>query len=244
MGYGGDILEGTSGVMEGEGFSYRGGRERNTQGIWMWSEPFLLPSKYTPEGVICVLLMDTQGLFDGQTGQMLTTSIFGLSTLLSSYQIYNIDKRLQEDNLQHLALFSEYSRVAFHGDDSKKLSYRLSQRKLDFAEQIDFSLIKADDPNSVTSILEAAVKREEEVSRKRRENNPFQQLDFLVRDYQNFDDEDDLMGCLKEMDVYKSEMLGDRSAKDLRVCLLNLELSMMMIVMMMMMMIVNDDDDW
>jgi hypothetical protein len=27
-------------------------------------------------------------------------------------QIYNVDKRVQEDNLQHLALFSEYGRMA------------------------------------------------------------------------------------------------------------------------------------
>jgi len=27
-------------------------------------------------------------------------------------QIYNVDKRIQEDNLQHLALFSEYGRMA------------------------------------------------------------------------------------------------------------------------------------
>ena len=32
--------------------------------------------------------------------------------LLSSYQIYNVDKRIQEDNLQHLALFSEFARMA------------------------------------------------------------------------------------------------------------------------------------
>jgi atlastin len=28
------------------------------------------------------------------------------------WQIYNVDKRIQEDNLQHLALFSEYGRMA------------------------------------------------------------------------------------------------------------------------------------
>ena len=42
----------------------------------------------------------------------LTAQIFGLSTLVSSFQIYNVDKRIQEDNLQHLALFSEYGRMA------------------------------------------------------------------------------------------------------------------------------------
>ena len=59
---------------------------------------------------MAVLIIDTQGMFDSDTSQMLTASIFGLSTLLSSYQIYNVDKRVQEDNLQHLALFSEYGR--------------------------------------------------------------------------------------------------------------------------------------
>lgn len=122
MEYGGDILEGSETSKERNGFSYKGGSERNTQGIWLWSEPFVLPNKNVEGGKMCVLLMDTQGLFDGQTGQMLTTSIFGISTLLSSYQIYNIDKRLQEDNLQHLALFSEYSRVVFNGDDSQRCS--------------------------------------------------------------------------------------------------------------------------
>ena len=51
-------------------------------------------------------------MFDSTLGQMLTASIFGLSTLISSYQIYNVDKQIQEDNLQHLALFTEYGRVA------------------------------------------------------------------------------------------------------------------------------------
>eukprot|EP01047_Picozoa_sp_COSAG01_P084039 COSAG01_NODE_17868_length_1118_cov_0.806673_1_plen_69_part_00 len=36
------------------------------------------------------------------------SSIFGLSTLISSHQIYNVQNRIQEDNLQHLALFTEY----------------------------------------------------------------------------------------------------------------------------------------
>ena len=59
---------------------------------------------------MAVILVDTQGMFDNETTMALTASIFGLSTLLSSYQIYNVDKRIQEDNLQQLALFSEYGR--------------------------------------------------------------------------------------------------------------------------------------
>jgi atlastin len=104
-------LEGNSNMEQthGEkGFSWRAGRKRNTTGIWMWETPFIRKS-HTGED-IAVFLIDTQGMFDSETSQMLTASIFGLSTLLSSYQIYNVDKRVQEDNLQHLALFTEYGR--------------------------------------------------------------------------------------------------------------------------------------
>ena len=111
MNYGGPILEGSISAKDEkdryDGFSYKGGSERNTEGIWLWSEPFVIPSNSVEGGRLCVLLMDTQGMLDCMTGQMLTTSIFGMSTLLSSYQIYNVEKRLQEDHLQNLALFSE-----------------------------------------------------------------------------------------------------------------------------------------
>jgi len=109
-------LEGNSNMEQthGEkGFSWRAGRKRNTTGIWMWETPFIRKSATGED--IAVFLIDTQGMFDSETSQMLTASIFGLSTLLSSYQIYNVDKRVQEDNLQHLALFTEYGRMALFG---------------------------------------------------------------------------------------------------------------------------------
>jgi len=71
--------------------------------------------------------MDTQGMFDNETSMSLTAQIFGLSTFVSSYQIYNVDKRLQEDNLQHLALFSEYGRLAV-GQGSKVIINMISYR--------------------------------------------------------------------------------------------------------------------
>jgi atlastin len=41
---------------------------------------------------------------------------------VSSFQVYNIDKRIQEDNLQHLALFSEYGRMALDGAHEEEKS--------------------------------------------------------------------------------------------------------------------------
>jgi atlastin len=109
-----DILEGRSNTQETNthnGFSWRSGIDRNTTGMWIWDKPFYRKSK-TGE-TIAVFLVDTQGLFDFESSQMLTTRIFGLSALLSSYQIYNVDKLVHENNLQHLAMFVEYGRYDY-----------------------------------------------------------------------------------------------------------------------------------
>eukprot|EP00668_Euglena_longa_P003693 GGOE01004334.1.p1 GENE.GGOE01004334.1~~GGOE01004334.1.p1 ORF type:complete len:601 (+),score=219.51 GGOE01004334.1:26-1804(+) len=151
------------------GFSWRPGNIRNTTGMWVWSQPFIRRNPlYTPHNPsepeeVAVLLVDTQGMFDMMTAQMLTAAIFGLSTLISSYLVYNVEKRIQEDNLQHLALFTEYGRIAL-------------------------SAMQAN----------AGV-----VSRRQ----PFQSLQFLVRDYQDFQDEDDVEMCMGERGPYLNQVL-------------------------------------
>jgi atlastin len=160
-----------------EGFEWKAGSDRNTTGIWMWSHPhFIETGKEHPTAV---LLVDTQGMFDHETTMSLTASIFGFSTLLSSYQIYNVDKRIQEDNLQQLALFSEYARTAVNDgiEESKK-------------EGDDNDLPK-----------------------------PFQKIEFLVRDWQHFEDEEDDEDCEameKSMEKYLQTAIADRDAKDLQ----------------------------
>jgi len=99
------------------GFSWRGGAERETTGVLLWSEPFLstLPSG---EEVV-VLLMDTQGAFDSSSTVKDCATVFALSTMTSSVQVFNISSNLQEDNLQHLQLFTEYGRLAMEQNDVK-----------------------------------------------------------------------------------------------------------------------------
>lgn len=74
-------------------FAWRGGQERQTTGIWMWSEPFLRTPRGSSEQV-AVLLMDTQGMFDNETSMALTAQIFGLSTFVSSFQVIVLSKAL------------------------------------------------------------------------------------------------------------------------------------------------------
>uniref|UniRef100_A0A0X3Q3M5 GB1/RHD3-type G domain-containing protein n=1 Tax=Schistocephalus solidus TaxID=70667 RepID=A0A0X3Q3M5_SCHSO len=92
------------------GFHWRGGADRDTSGILMWSEPFLVKLRTDEE--VAVLFMDTQGSFDSSSTVKQCATIFALSTMLSSKQIYNIQGNLQEDNLQHLHFFTEYGRLA------------------------------------------------------------------------------------------------------------------------------------
>ncbi|KAI1280666.1 Atlastin-2 [Halotydeus destructor] len=93
-----------------QGFSWRGGVDRDTSGILLWSVPFVMRN---PDGEdVCLLLMDTQGAFDGKHTIADTAAIFAISTMTSSVQIYNLVSDIQEDDLQHLELFVEYGRLA------------------------------------------------------------------------------------------------------------------------------------
>ncbi|KAL1110097.1 hypothetical protein AAG570_008174 [Ranatra chinensis] len=100
-----------------DGFSWRGGSERDTTGILMWSEIFLttLPNNEK----VAIILLDTQGTFDSESTVRDCATVFALSTMISSIQIYNLSQNIQEDDLQHLQLFTEYGRLAL-ADTGKK----------------------------------------------------------------------------------------------------------------------------
>ncbi len=67
-------------------FAWRGGQERQTTGIWAWSEPFIRKCQASGSDM-AIILIDTQGMFDSETSMSLTAQIFGLSTFVSSYQV-------------------------------------------------------------------------------------------------------------------------------------------------------------
>lgn len=92
---------------EGNYFKWKHGKDPCTFGMWMLNYPIIINN-------IAIILIDTQGMFDTKLNIKSTITLFSLSTLISSIQIYNIDKRIQEDNLQHLALFSEYAKVLYN----------------------------------------------------------------------------------------------------------------------------------
>ena len=48
------------------------------------------------------MLVDTEGLYDKNNSTMQNATIFALSTLLSSIQVFNLDKNFQENALESL----------------------------------------------------------------------------------------------------------------------------------------------
>lgn len=90
-------------------------------------------------------------------------SIFGLSTLLSSYEIFNIKERINEKDLDYLELYCEYGKECINNNKKKDNKIK-----------------------------------------------PFEKFEFLIRDYPNFEDENDIKKCIKEMDIYFNNNLFGR----------------------------------
>ena len=55
-----------------------------------------------------MLLLDTQGAFDNQSTVKDCATIFALSTMITSVQVYNLSQMIQENDLQHLQVPSCY----------------------------------------------------------------------------------------------------------------------------------------
>lgn len=82
----------------------------------MWSDIFLHKNASGEE--VAIILLDTQGTFDSESTVRDCATIFALSTMVSSVQCYNLFHNIQEDDLQHLNLFTEYGRLALEDSGS------------------------------------------------------------------------------------------------------------------------------
>lgn len=121
------------------GFSWRGGSERDTTGILMWSEVFTCTTSTGEK--IAVILLDTQGAFDSQSTVKDCATVFALSTMTSSVQVYNISQNIQEDDLQHLQLFTEYGRLAMEEFADKPFqSLQFLVRDWSYPYEFDYGL--------------------------------------------------------------------------------------------------------
>lgn len=91
-----------------QGFSWKHGSVADTKGMKVWSDVFIHD---TPTEKIAIVIMDTQGLFETGSTHEENGRIFGLSTLLSSIQILNINGVLQEDQIEHLEMATNIAKI-------------------------------------------------------------------------------------------------------------------------------------
>lgn len=112
------------------GFRFKGGMDACTEGIWVWSEPFIRTIKEgTETKKVALILMDTQGAWDGNMTKEQSATIFGLTAVLSSKQIYNINMQVQEDKVENLAFFMRFAQAALSKAASEHSS--VSKEELD-----------------------------------------------------------------------------------------------------------------
>lgn len=104
----GNSIEGGS-DEHSDGFRFKGGMDACTEGIWVWSEPFIRTIRGQK---VALLLMDTQGAWDSNMTKEQSATIFGLTAVLSSKQIYNINMQIQEDKVENLAYFMRFAQAA------------------------------------------------------------------------------------------------------------------------------------
>ncbi|CAK9012302.1 unnamed protein product [Durusdinium trenchii] len=105
-----NLLEGREGgSQDREGFVWRPGMEKCTEGIWVWSEVFVCKAG---DEDVAVVLMDTQGAWDARMSKEQSATIFGLTTLLASRLIYNVSKQIQQDKIDNLLYFTDFAKAA------------------------------------------------------------------------------------------------------------------------------------
>ena len=98
-----------------EGFPYDNTDKGVTEGIHMWSKPFLVPINYECRGSspeykkhVAVLLVDNQGFHDSKLDTIEFARLFTLSALNSSIILFNVHFQVDEADLKFLDLLVEF----------------------------------------------------------------------------------------------------------------------------------------
>ncbi|CAG7733432.1 unnamed protein product [Allacma fusca] len=131
-------------LPDDEMFPWRSGSHRVTAGINIWSEPFIHDLNGEQ---VAVLLLDCQGLYDERTTQQQNATVFSLSCLLSSVMIYNAKNKIEDELLEKLRFFSNYTKAVStitpgHEDTRPYLMFLL--RDFEFISEFDFGFHNKD----------------------------------------------------------------------------------------------------
>ena len=154
------------------GFSVSPGMNPNTKGILLWDKPFIIHGKDGRE--MCLLIMDTQGLWDYDTPNEFNVCIFGLSSILSSFLIFNSQGFLNTEQLKTFSNLSEFSK----GIASQMKSF----------QQLDFLIRDFTDYNTNTDDRKkASVYNREQLRRLRMKPQTKREMERIESCFDQFD---------------------------------------------------------
>ena len=105
-------------VNKSDGFNFKSGNERDTVGVKMWSEPFVVTKANGKP--FAVLIIDSQGLYDPATTPNDNVRIFTMVSLLSSSLMLNTPQNINLNQLSELKYFMDYASIQSRvGKDAK-----------------------------------------------------------------------------------------------------------------------------
>ncbi|XP_075715039.1 RING finger protein 112-like isoform X1 [Rhinoderma darwinii] len=85
-----------------KGFPWKPGSDKVTDGIWIWSKPFILEKNGEK---IAVFLLDTEGSMDIEGERKANIKLCMLTMLLSSHLVYNVSSRITEADIDYLEIY-------------------------------------------------------------------------------------------------------------------------------------------
>lgn len=90
-----------------KGFHFKAGVKRDTTGISIYSEPFII--KRSDGKDLAIIILDSQGLYDSSTESNDNVRLFSLISLLSSTLMYNTAGNINSKQLLELKSFTDYA---------------------------------------------------------------------------------------------------------------------------------------
>jgi len=102
------LFEGSFMDQENSGFAWRAGKDKHTSGIWIWDSPLVFTNADGRK--VGLLLMDTQGAWDTKMSKAQNATLFGLTSLLSSKLVFNMQGTIDEtkmENLDYIMTFAQ-----------------------------------------------------------------------------------------------------------------------------------------
>ncbi|XP_072005385.1 RING finger protein 112-like isoform X2 [Engystomops pustulosus] len=85
-----------------EGFPWKPGTEKVTNGIWIWSKPFILERNRQK---VAVFLLDTEGSMDMKGERNANINMCMLTLILSSHLVLNVNSNIKETDVDYLEIY-------------------------------------------------------------------------------------------------------------------------------------------